>query len=56
MMCVGEHAVGREGQLGPRTEAILSFLSWTRQGQVASANKEGLKITLCATNSSIREL
>lgn len=55
-MWVGRHGAGKEGQLDYRAEAILSFLSWQKQEQMASGSTEGLKITLYATNSSTRKL
>ena len=45
-MCGAGHGARREVQLGPRAEAILSFLSWPWLGQIASGSKERLATSL----------
>lgn len=55
-MCRAGHGARMEVQLGPRAEAILSFLSWPWQGWIASGSKERLKLHPCTTSSPTRKL
>lgn len=54
-MCEAGHGASREVQLGPRAEAILSFLSWHGRGRLPQ-EAEKLKLHRCTTSSPTRKL